>query len=934
MGKGSGYTGGAGSSTTSLDSFMCDLEVGGHTQTMRAQSKRLSALITSRTELFALNPVTPDPPKAITEDDETSGFAYWWREVQSAQEHGGDYQKRLESAIRAALGSFLTFSILIFPQQQYLGAVWIGNIFMHSNIQDSLGACLTSVQGFGTSIVLTTIISWPIGFFMSWLDTWEAAIVMPFAVFFVSFFIMSCPQLTARNLMILVMYIIVATNVREEIQWWEPLGWTATYLIGLGVAVLMNIFPTPNSSLAATHTLLKGLEQDLTMLLVQCKAYADNTATTPGISRAAIASIELLHARITKSLKSLKGKMPATRVELGIRFNSEAAADLEQWINEATKLEAHLQSLRTALTQKVLGEEHHAYSSNLRAAKQAIKEEIGPARDRMVDAMIASVAVCHAWADPFAKRSVMPDVLSELEDSVWECRKAFHRAMAKAAEKLDDQDQTGNNPVMAHLTRRMSAFHALFELGESIVAYLKKHRWEAEEIESSSRCSFWGIIMGMFSAFVSFTSPEWLWHKKDARRLAIKTSVGMFLAALFVSVPYLWNISSPFGIWPGLTIASVNLGNTGSSFHKASDRLFGTLLAAAYALLVSDLFPGNKDYVKIPAISFFTFCVLYLKNAEHAYKYTYAATSIGSMLYGSVKNDFNVHGYIPKRIELIFVGIVIFSFVELLLFPRSSRKIVESKGFDFFLTMRDFLKQTAISTQRMEDFVDRTKDNPDYYSNSLFGDPGEAFQLDKLDDSLKKLKAESAKLKAELESGLREPLMGLSLPLNAESFRGMVKEQGECVLYGTLLVKTLKELAKYYKQDGHPMREMNWPHLHTEFLTNALKKSEYTCEWLKSACPDGRLRPQNGNSVKTVMAAASFRGFSDVRLESIAKWSENYSQFLREKGLESSDPVAVMTLGISVTYILEICRHLQKAGSHVEYIAHNFPSLSTVQKQV
>jgi uncharacterized membrane protein YccC len=82
------------------------------------------------------------------------------------------------------------------------------------------------------------------------------------------------------------------------------------------------------------------------------------------------------------------------------------------------------------------------------------------------------------------------------------------------------------------------------------------------------------------------------------------------------------------------------LSTVGSSFHKATDRLVGTLLAAAYALLVAAFFPGiNDDAAKIPAITLFTFfAVIYLKQDDHAYQYSYAATSIGSMLYGSVKN--------------------------------------------------------------------------------------------------------------------------------------------------------------------------------------------------------------------------------------------------------------------------------------------------------
>ena len=95
-----------------------------------------------------------------------------------------------------------------------------------------------------------------------------------------------------------------------------------------------------------------------------------------------------------------------------------------------------------------------------------------------------------------------------------------------------------------------------------------------------------------------------------------------------------------------MTVASVNLGTTGSSFHKAYDRLSGTMIAAAYALIVTDLFPGNTDSVKVPAIAFFTFTVIYLWSDEHVYMYTYAATSIGSMIYGCVKNDFDIMTYI------------------------------------------------------------------------------------------------------------------------------------------------------------------------------------------------------------------------------------------------------------------------------------------------
>ena len=369
----------------------------------------------------------------------------------------------------------------------------------------------------------------------------------------------------SQNLMVLVMYMIIATNVREDIAWWEPLGWTITYVIGLTIAFLMNVFPRPNFAINATHSHLSRLEKDLTMLLIQCKAYADNTAISPGISRAAIASIELLYSRINGTVKGLKAKFPGTRVELACRCQHQAAADLEEWVLGAEKLLAPLKSLRTALAQRVLGEEYGMSSTTLKEAKLIIKDIIKPSRDRMVDAMIAAVAVCDAWADPSSHRSVLPDVQEELAESIQECRDAFHYAMREASETLANrgENEYANIAIFAHLTRRMSAFSALFEFADALLAYLKNHSWENEEakFEARSATTMWEHLFGLCCGFVDYLSSQWLWHKPMTLRLAFKTSVGMAVASLWVSIPFLWNIAAPFGVWPGLTIASVNLAN-------------------------------------------------------------------------------------------------------------------------------------------------------------------------------------------------------------------------------------------------------------------------------------------------------------------------------------------------------------------------------------
>lgn len=122
----------------------------------RTQSKRMSEVIRSRTELHSVDPTTPDPPAALAEEEDLSGLAYWLREASTAKEHGGDYSKRHDAALRAALGGFAVFSVLVFPHQQILGCVWIAAIFMHANVKNNFGESWESSKGFAFSILATS----------------------------------------------------------------------------------------------------------------------------------------------------------------------------------------------------------------------------------------------------------------------------------------------------------------------------------------------------------------------------------------------------------------------------------------------------------------------------------------------------------------------------------------------------------------------------------------------------------------------------------------------------------------------------------------------------------------------------------------------------------------------------------------------------------
>ena len=83
---------------------------------------------------------------------------------------------------------------------------------------------------------------------------------------------------------------------------------------------------------------------------------------------------------------------------------------------------------------------------------------------------------------------------------------------------------------------------------------------------------------------------------------------------------------------------------------------------------------------------------------------------------------------------------MIFSLVELLLFPRSSRKMVEGLGFQFFLTLRDYLKQAVKCTTLMGEYVKQSNNT----NMLMFDDLDDPFHLTKLAEQHQKLKAQNS----------------------------------------------------------------------------------------------------------------------------------------------------------------------------------------------
>jgi hypothetical protein len=100
------------------------------------------------------------------------------------------------------------------------------------------------------------------------------------------------------------------------------------------------------------------------------------------------------------------------------------------------------------------------------------------------------------------------------------------------------------------------------------------------------------------------------------------------------------------------------------------------------------------------------------------------------------------------------------------------------------------------------------------------------------------------------------------------------------------------------------------PHAYATFLDKANHQMDECCGNLTDTYPDGRLRPQDGITLKAITAAASFRDFYDVRLDIVRSWSEFYQQinyqqvFQDDYGPHCPEPNETIVIGTSTSFIL------------------------------
>jgi hypothetical protein len=337
------------------------------------------------------------------------------------------------------------------------------------------------------------------------------------------------------------------------------------------------------------------------------------------------------------------------------------------------------------------------------------------------------------------------------------------------------------------------------------------------------------------------------------------------------------------------------------------------------------------------------------------------------MLHGSASYNFQEDRYIPKRIALIFSGLLIFIFVELILFPRSPKAIVQARVLESPPSV--FLQRAAVAVEALSRYGPSEERENKEELPSMHGDELDTeidlkplcFRMidlkdhnDRNADQVQKFERHAAdgirtlnhyldNLKEvvhaseeELSSAFAEPYFGLKLKVGQPMYRRLIDIQLHCTRHSELLVTVVQGLQQCFLTEirrDNPVRDMDWPSFYADSSREAARHLQSCISKLEEAFPDGTLRAQEQNGEKALHPAILFRKFEEVGSRNVFKWSRKYSKFIqlrKREDLFDTDTVTVDSLDLRVflavaeSLVLDICQRLQEAGQVVEQISREF----------
>lgn len=125
--------------------------------------------------------------------------------------------------------------------------------------------------------------------------------------------------------------------------------------------------------------------------------------------------------------------------------------------------------------------------------------------------------------------------------------------------------------------------------------------------------------------------------------------------------------------WAGFAVAFCSLSTVGQSFNKAAMRMFGTLVAAFFALTLIALFPQDRWLFMLALSIYVGFCTYMMGGAKRQYFWNVCGFVCVIICMGAGADPVNAFQTAVVRSKETGLGILVFSLMSMLLWPTSSR---------------------------------------------------------------------------------------------------------------------------------------------------------------------------------------------------------------------------------------------------------------------
>lgn len=351
------------------------------------------------------------------------------------------------------------------------------------------------------------------------------------------------------------------------------------------------------------------------------------------------------------------------------------------------------------------------------------------------------------------------------------------------------------------------------------------------------------------------------------------------------------------------------------------------------------MFDHTNGLAILSFITIFTFISIFLTNRDRPYASQYAATSVGSILFGSLDFKLAVDEFVPTRVMLIFVGVVTVLVIELLVLPRSSRTIVQGHTLQFFEDLEYFLFDASKACGSISSIQSCNSNKDEHQAMLARDDPLWMFRegqetitlAEELVKSLENVTNTVSMAKSELPFGLSEPSVGLNISLDVIGYEFLLTEQAGILTQLDLLMTTIKSLIGFYSHlpENHPVRSLHWSALLSAGILQLAQHLSKCTDELRRVFPHGLCRPGACQVSQIIRAVAVFRTFEDVILTILSEAEDRHATYLHS--IESSGgavrytPGFRLTLALAESAILTIGQRLSQCGQYLETIVQSFP---------